>query len=184
MLTSAPPPWWAGRMGGTGTAAEWAGGAAMVWRRMRVANMRWARRIGRRGVVMLLIGSAWTVTGMSQLLDPVERFSQPGPGGALHYADAPGWGAVWLVCGVVAVVCGVFHDRGSRVSVTEVWGFNALLVPPVMWCGFYTWSAVLYLIPGWEDGSPRALPALLAWSAVVALLLTIADWREEGGTTW
>jgi hypothetical protein len=146
-----------------------------MWRVLRVDRLAMLHRVGRRGAILILIGAIWVVFGTTMLGDQIDRFSRPGPGGALQFLDMAWTGAMWLIGGAVAFVVGILHDR-ERVGTHDAVGFNALALPPMLFVFFYAWSAALNLVG--PDGNPRAWLGMIIQTAVVTMLLIIAGWPE------
>ena len=63
---------------------------------------RVATRLGRRGTVLVCVGTIWCLLGWSVLTVVVERFSRPGPS-PLDFLDSPQWGWMWVAAGAVAI---------------------------------------------------------------------------------
>lgn len=146
-----------------------------MWRVVRLHRWPLVRRLGRRGVCLVLLGIIWTAIGASTLLSPLhDRFSAPGPGDALEWMDGPWVGGLWGAAGLVALVVGLTHDR-RRIAAHDAVGFNALITPPVASALFYGWSAIL--LP-WGEGNHRAPLGFAVELAVCVLILLVAGWPE------
>jgi hypothetical protein len=143
---------------------------------------RWLRhgfpgeaRFGRRTLILLHCGSVWLVTGWVILGAPMERFSRPGIGGALQILDAPEWGAMWIVGGILAIMNAIVRRFWNG---RDVLGFLGLITPPFVWLIFYAWSAVTYVSSNGEYGNARSGVGLLVWYLVSAFVLIVAGWPD------
>src|SRR5690349_13612432 len=87
-------------------------------------------RFGRRTLILLHCGSVWILTGWAVLAVPVERFSRPGPGGALQVLDSPNWGVMWVTGGILAIANAIFRKFWNG---RDVLGFLGLITPPSVW---------------------------------------------------
>lgn len=133
---------------------------------------RLIRALGRRGVVLGLLGLVWIFTGVSILVTP----------GAHNYLMLdivpPVRASAWVIAGLVAIACAGLPQGDDR------WGFAALYIPAL-----YRFLAYLYGFEDWIDdahgraGDPRALVGVLAWGTVLILLVVIAGWREPDDTS-
>lgn len=138
-------------------------------------DARLLRVVGRRGLILVMIGVIWWVVGIYQLIEPIERFSEPGPGGLLQFMDDRWTGWVWIAAGALAVWVGARHRRGTR-DPWEPTGYAALVLPVAASMFFYIWSALLYAIG--YGGNARAVPGMCINAVTVTLLLIIAGWQE------
>ena len=128
------------------------------------------RKYGTRGVCLWLLGIPWVVLGIGFILNPMERFSKPGPGGALDFLDkGPGiyiFAAVWLVGGITAMIAAIQRPRTCK----DDWGFVGVVIPPFMWGAGFFWSQIVYLISGGEFGRPTAyFGMIIYWSFALML---------------
>lgn len=132
-------------------------------------------RFGRRTLVLLHCGSTWIIFGWAIYSIPVERFSRPGPGGALEIMDTPWPGIMWAACGVLAIINAVFRKRWHG---RDVMGFTGIVTPPFVWLLAYMWSAIAYVVTHGDSGNPRAGVGLVTWYLVSAFVLIIAGWPD------
>lgn len=136
-------------------------------------------KASRRRMVLVLIGLTWIAYGFGVLSDPypearfghVINFLSP-------FLDGPYTGVMWLLSGAVAICAGV-------TLVKEPVGFRALVIPPVLWAGLFSWSWVTYLLS--DVGNGRGWVAASAWLALTLLVSVTAGWPDvpdavdEGG---
>jgi hypothetical protein len=149
-----------------------------MWRVIPVQNTRLARRLGRRGLVLILVGIAWIGVGLSVITDPRDRFSGPGEsGGPLEWADSGYMSVIWLVGGVIALTNGCLHDR-RVVSKHDSVGYNALFTAPFIWTILYIWSAVVYFASDKVHGSPFAIYGFFVYAVISLLIVVIAGWPD------
>lgn len=151
-----------------------------MYRRLHIERLKIAKRLGRRGLLLLMMGMAWFGLGLSNLLIPSDRFSAPGLGNdhILQILDGPGFNALWVIGGFIAMIVGGFHDR--RVfNKREAWGWNAVLTLPLMWVCFFVWSFVVNLVSHGEGGRPQGLYGAIVWTLVSVIIMIMAGWPEE-----
>ncbi|WP_224339597.1 hypothetical protein [Streptomyces olivaceus] len=127
---------------------------------MRAAPARLWRHLGWRGLALAGVGSCWTVYGAGLIVTTrsgVAAATSPVTG--LMCMEAGG--AVWIACGLLAVVA------GARRPGRDVWGFAAVTLPPAVWLLAFTIAAVTG-----EYGSGWASAPLFA--AVLLLVVIVA----------
>jgi len=128
---------------------------------------RVAERVGRRGAILVVLGGFWVVIGLGALLNPGERFTQPGATEVLAIMDAPAWGLLWTAGGLVALVAGL----GARRWPHSDWGFAALAVPSFIWGWCYAWSWMLWHFTDGAQGRDVGWgTALVYWALTVGVL--------------
>lgn len=136
---------------------------------MTTKPTRWlARRLGRRGAALLVLGSIFFLVGLDVLLNSPEadydRF-------LLHtFIPFPINAALWMVPGALAIWAST-HRTGP-----DGFGFNALVVPIILRIVSYVFSFVAYLFG--EGSYPFGLASAAIWTAILALVLIIAGWAE------
>jgi hypothetical protein len=131
-------------------------------------------RLGRRGLLLILLGAAYVTIGTGFVLVPMERFSRPGPGGILNAMDSPWVGALWIVGGVLAVASGILRPWTLR----DGYGFNGLALPPFLWMAGYAWSTVAYVVTAGALGRANAWIAAIVYLALTAIVLFLARWPD------
>lgn len=146
-----------------------------MWRMLRIDRTIVVRKLGRRGLILVLIGIIWILVGVNIYQFPIERFSRPGPGGVLEFMEKPYIGLLWAIAGIIAVATGILHYL-QRVAERDAIGYNALLTPALVWtlCFFWSWAAYLF----GAGGNERSLAGLLAWATISLFILVIAGWPE------
>jgi hypothetical protein len=132
-------------------------------------------RFGRRTLVLLHCGTVWLLLGWAIYAVPVDRFSNPGPGGALDALDDPRWGFMWIVGGILAILNAPLRRRWHG---RDVPGFLGLTTPPVVWLIGYIWSAITYVVTHGEYGNSRAGLGLVTWYLVSVFVLIVAGWPD------
>jgi hypothetical protein len=142
--------------------------------------MRWAQRIGRRGLLLVLGGLAWMLIGISLLTTPAaNRFTSPDAPGPqfLDLIERPAIGIVWVGCGFVSALVGAVHDRAIAQQHDAV-GFNALLIPPMLWMFAFGWAIIAHFISGGREGSETASYGFAIWVIVSAFIIVVAGWPD------
>lgn len=135
---------------------------------MVAAPARWRRRLGWRGTALLACGIPWIVYGVGLLTT-----SRPG---LVRAASAitgllaiPGWGIVWVACGVLASVAAVL--RPGR----DMWGFAVAAAPPMIWTLAYVAAA----ITGSYREAWASVPLLLAPVLLLAVVAEVTGRRRR-----
>lgn len=127
--------------------------------------------LGRRGAVLLLIGTTWLVQGVGILVGGFQPIPLPPIHDAIPF---PLRAALWLVAGGIAVASVARRHPGK-----DTLGFaGAITVPSVMvalWLADLAWSLL--------SGATRqeiagGAVAAYTWLTVALLLLTTAGWAE------
>jgi len=127
---------------------------------MRAAAACLGRRVGLRGAALLLAGIGWTTYGIGIITDP-RYVVQRGVSVLTRLWPLDWWGAVWIVCGLLALAAAVL--RPGR----DAWGFGAVVLPPLVWAGAY--------IVAWLTGRyPAAWTSTPAWCVPSGLLIIVA----------
>lgn len=124
---------------------------------MCAAVRRLRKKLGRRGIALVILGLAKILFGMGYALQP-----DPSPAGLrliTQYASMSYWCWVWIGCGAIT-----FMFAWLRVG-RDGLGFFAALIPPLLWGFVYGWAAVF-------ESYPRGY-AISAWYAIghVGLIL-------------
>ena len=146
----------------------------MAWLKRRT---RWfdnpPKHLGRRGVVLFILGIAWTLIGVANVTDPT-GFADNSNGHLIHLGIDPrvrlAW---WAVAGVLAIVYSFVPPRHS-----DAIGFAALVVPAAIRCASYGWGWLMYVIPGDDPGDSAGWVGALVWLCILAFIVTVAGWRE------
>lgn len=127
---------------------------------------RVARRLGRRGAILLLKGVIATLYGYGQLIQPIP--DRRGLRLLLDVMPLHAWGVAWMCAGVIALVCawlGGDHD----------WpGYLAVWLISVPW-------ALSNLLSWWPLGTnPRGWIAASIFGAFGLVCLVAVGWPEPG----
>ena len=140
------------------------------------------RRIGRRGLVLIFVGMIWILYGIAYLKYPLARFTVddnvPGIANAVLTFFSSSWiGYIWLLCGLAAVAFGLARSRISLIS-WDHYGFNAILIPPIIWTFLFLWSWVASLTSNGNIGAPLAVFGFVTWLLATGFILIIAGWPD------
>ena len=128
-------------------------------------------RFGPRGVCLLIFGFMWVMIGIAFIINPMERFSKPGPGGALDFLDkGPGvyiFASMWIVGGVAAFITAFLRPVTCKDDV----GFNGAALPPFFWGAGYWWSFFIHNAVSLDYGRSAAYVAgLLYWTLTLLVV--------------
>jgi hypothetical protein len=151
-----------------------------MYRKLHIERIRLVRRLGRRGILLLLFGMAWMLIGLTGILIPQDRFSSPGigPDTILQVLDGPEVSLLWIIAGAIAFTVGCLHDR-RLVNRHEAFGWNAILTMPLIWMSFFVWSFVVWILSDGEGGRANGLYGAIVWTVVSAIIMIMAGWPEE-----
>lgn len=128
--------------------------------------------VGRRGMVLFIIGTIWALYGLSMLTAGTVPVETP-PHAVWHLTLSPTVrGSLWLGTGILAVYTAVSRPR------TDTPGFLALVVGPMIWTFSYLASWAVWLLPLSNPGYSHGITAGLSWASVITLVATIASWPE------
>lgn len=128
---------------------------------MRAAAAQAARRVGRRGAVLLVLGIISTLYGASLIADPPPTAQSLRP--LFHYAPIPAWGVAWVAAGLCALVC---------VPLRRDWlAFTGLYLISTPWC--------LYYLVSWLVGlNPRGWITAALFAAIGGVAAVCAGWND------
>lgn len=101
---------------------------------MRCRAVRWlSKRLGRRGMFLLILGVGKTCWGVSFLVDP------PDDRGLMLLTDVRSlrhWSWLWIVCGLVTLGSAFLRIGRDKL------GFLAAFIPPTVWATAYTVAVI------------------------------------------
>lgn len=125
---------------------------------------RAARRLGRRGAILLSFGSLWALYGFGQLMEPLP--SNNGVRILLHLMPLDAWAWCWIACGITAIAASPLPQG------RDWFGFPALLLIVAPWmCS--------YLVSWWPLGdNPRGWVTALIWAVAAVPVIVVAGWQE------
>ena len=145
-----------------------------MFKRLNIVEMFFIRLVGTRGSILLILGAIWIIVGIGFLLNPVERFSRPGPGGLLDFLDeGPGvyiFSGMWVVGGAVALVVAFLRAKTCEDDL----GFNGVGLPPLLWGFGYWWSWITHLLFDGEYGRSSAYIGALLYSTLCVLVVFLS----------
>jgi hypothetical protein len=131
-----------------------------------------ANKVGRRGSVLIIIGTVWVISGFGYVNDKVSRFSQREPS-PIEFMDYKFWGFVWIIGGLIGIFLGVRHKRRS-----DVVGFAAVIIPVIVWTLFYWYSFILFNVTGGVYGQGNTWRGGLAYALIYFLIQIISGWED------
>lgn len=153
-----------------------------MWRLIRIERTKTVRRVGRRGLLLILGGLAWVLIGLDVTRHRVPRFVSPHPvprsNSILVVMNDHRWGWAWILFGTVAFLSGVLR-RYPLIRRHDSVGFNALLTPPFLWMLYFIWSGVVYLASDGQQGQDgQSFYGVVVWFLVNLFIITCAGWPE------
>lgn len=131
------------------------------------------KRLGRRGVLLLLFGMAWLIQAAA-VLSFGESMENPTP---VFLHERMGYLAVaglWGVSGFVSAVAAFRHKRSN-----DTFGFLAVSAPPMLLAVSYAVGMVMRALLGQWDYSLLGLFGFALWGAITLALAVIASWASE-----
>ena len=133
------------------------------------------RRFGERGVVLGLFAIPFVIIGISILIDPIERFSRPGPGGPIEFMDSPTWGWLWIAVGIASLIIMIFKPlvKVRQFRLDEI-GYGLLVVPLSLWAASYLISFLSFALFDGDLGRDRAYLGLVVYGNFLILILYLA----------
>jgi magnesium-transporting ATPase (P-type) len=146
------------------------------WYYTSTFQARLAAFFGRRGTFLAAYGLIWIVIGIANFIEPMERFSKPGPGGPLEILEMAWTGLIWAACGLMAISTAFIRRSPGRQRVDQ-WGFTALLIPALVWDFGFFWSWISWLSTG-VYGRPTAWLGILVYLVIVLSILVVAGWPD------
>lgn len=131
---------------------------------MCAAVRRLRRQLGRRGTILVILGSAKICFGLGYALQPDPH--PLGLGLLTRWADIRCWSSLWIICGAITFACAWL--RVGRDGA----GFLSALAPPFVWGIAYLWG-------GMTGEYLRGL-AIFGWYAIghVGLILFLSTVPE------
>lgn len=152
------------------------------------AKLSWLRNLerylickyGTRGVLLWHLAIPWFFVGIGFMLNPIERFSRPGPGGPLEFMDRGPWlGLIWIIGGLCGFVSSFLRVRTRD----DTLGFNGVTLPPFIMGLCYFWSWGTNQVTDGEIGRPSAWLGFLVYMSVAMLLVFLArNLKDEPGS--
>lgn len=127
------------------------------------------RAVGRRGLVLAVIGIVWLLYGASVGIGEVTSTADVW---VLQQVSPTTRAAAWVLTGVLAV-----YTALTRPS-TDTPGFLALTLCPMVYAASYVFSWVLWAVPVGDAGYSLGLIAALRYLAILALIAVVASWPE------
>lgn len=135
----------------------------------RDAMTIYKRHLGRRGILLGLLGAIWVLQGVGVIFTPASES---------YWLLAHGAGfraAAWVATGLVAIA------YAGRPQGDDAPGFLALYVMAGFRIVSYGIDTVRALLPG-DDGNARGLIGVLAWLTVLTVIIVISGWSEPEET--
>lgn len=135
------------------------------------------RHYGRRRMLLGLIGLIWLVIGWGFSSSPPRQFGHLPSLLDEVLADHRS-ALLWAICGLLGIAAAVL----PRKHLPDAYGFNALLLPPLIWTVLSACSWLIFVITRGEFGNPRSWVQAVIWSAAVTVLLITSGWPDPDDT--
>lgn len=133
----------------------------------------------RRRTLLTLIGLIWLLQGWTHGHSMANwQFGRLGPDPVSDILASHWSGLLWVVSGLVGVSVGILPRR----RMPDTLGFNALLLPPLLWTFLSGWSWVIFVATRGESGSPRMWVQAVMWLCAIAVLLITSGWPDPDNT--
>lgn len=124
---------------------------------------RLARKLGRRGAILLCYGTVWALYGYGQLISP--QADQSGLTLLLQKIPLEVWAWLWIAAGLVAIVA-AWLPQGRDAP-----GFVAIVLIVLPW--------MLAYLTSWALGYfPRGWVAAAVWGVIAVPVIVVAGWSE------
>lgn len=121
------------------------------------------RRVGRRGAILVLLGSIAALYGYALINQPIP--SSVGIRLLLQVMPMAGWGWAMLAVGVLAVACAPLRQGAD-------WpGFTGLVLVWTPW-------SLSYLVSWWLGENPRGWISATIFVALAGVPAVVAGWSE------
>jgi drug/metabolite transporter (DMT)-like permease len=123
-----------------------------------------------------LIGVIWLAYGWGLFNSPASSLRQFGhlPSLIDEVLSDHRSALLWALCGLTGIAAAVL----PRGRMPDAYGFNALLMPPLIWTVLSGCSWLIFVITRGEFGSPRSWMSAVIWSAAVTVLLITSGWPD------
>lgn len=131
-----------------------------------MTTLRWVRRrVGRRGVFLILFGVVYLLLGYSYLGVTVTPVVRQALRLALNVAPLQVYAWAWVTAGAICVVSGLVSPARKPI------GFTTAVLMPTLW-------AVVYMA-AWVDGDiPRGWVTAVLFAAIAAAVAVVAGMPE------
>lgn len=121
------------------------------------------RQVGRRGAILVLLGSIAALYGYALIIQPIP--SNVGIRLLLHVMPMNGWGWALLAAGAAAVACAPLRQGAD-------WpGFTALVLVWTPW-------SLSYLTSWWLGDNPRGWISAAVFAALAGVPAVVVGWSE------
>lgn len=122
--------------------------------------------LGRRGVVLALLGVTWILQGVGTVAAP------PNPRYYLLDSFDIFRTTAWVVTGAIAL----YYAR--RPQGFDIPGFVALYFMCAFRTVAYGAAFVAWLLPGGVEGDARGIVGVFSWATIIFLLVVVSGWTE------
>lgn len=134
-----------------------------------------SRRNGRRRTLLGLVGVIWMMVGWGIYTSPLPNWSLGHLPSVIDKVLENRWSALlWVIAGLVGASAGVSRRIQDR------YGFNALLVPAMLWSFLYGWSWLVNVASRGHFGNQRSWVTAVMWLCAVVVLFITSGWPDPG----
>lgn len=122
----------------------------------------------RHGLVLAVLGAVYILIGLSYVLTDLSPMRQSSLRVALALMSLEGWGVVWIIAGLLAIL----SSRWPPAS--ETWGYTLMSGLAALWGSFYATAIGL-------GASVQAVTGALVWFMVAFLWWAISGLKNPDG---
>ena len=129
----------------------------------------------RRRTVLTLIGLIWLLQGWTHSHSMARwQFGRLGPDPITDVLTNHWSGLLWAGCALIGLAVGLLPRKRRSDTI----GFNALLIPPLLWTFLSAWSWVVFVASRGEYGAPRMWVQAVTWLCAVVFILITSGWPD------
>lgn len=127
----------------------------------------------RRRIILLLVGLMHLGMGLTLAAGPMPPRN---PDLAVLYELIPPTAriALWFGIGLTVIALALIDRRRNEEA---AWTVAVLM--PMERVASYAWSGIQWLIPGYPPGAAASFGSMIAWLAILGILVTVSRWADH-----